>query len=183
MSPIRIGIGHNYNFIVVNIFNIKFISYTAANRINDCINLFIFKDISKLCFSVLITLPRNGNTVWKRRSRPCFAEPPAESPSTRYSSFFAGYVIVQVLISLNVPSDFSFLTTASSLALRAASRACAALIAFLTRSVATSGFLLKSMLNAQIQWHQLKNALHLYLVCPSFALQTEALLLVHVPKR
>ena len=111
MSPIRIGIGHNYNFIVVNIFNIKFISYTAANRINDCINLFIFKDISKLCFSVLITLPRNGNTAWKRRSRPCFAEPPAESPSTRYS-FFAGYVIVQVLISrLTYLLIFLFLTT------------------------------------------------------------------------
>ena len=142
MSPIRIGIGHNYNFIVVNIFNIKFISYTAANRINDCINLFIFKDISKLCFSVLITLPRNGNTAWKRRSRPCFAEPPAESPSTRYSSFFAGYVIVQVLISrLTYLLIFLFLTTTRFFScFTGASRACAALIAFLTRSVATSGF-------------------------------------------
>ena len=135
MSPIRIGIGHNYNFIVVNIFNIKFISYTAANRINDCINLFIFKDISKLCFSVLITLPRNGNTAWKRRSRPCFAEPPAESPSTRYSSFFAGYVIVQVLISrLTYLLIFLFLPLrASSLALRALHGLVFALIAFLTR--------------------------------------------------
>ena len=67
---------------------------------------------ASFAFSVLITLPRNGNTAWKRRSRPCFAEPPAESPSTRYSSFFAGYVIVQVLISrLTYLLIFLFLTT------------------------------------------------------------------------
>ncbi|CJB68273.1 Uncharacterised protein [Streptococcus pneumoniae] len=98
---------------------------------------------ASFAFSVLITLPRNGNTAWKRRSRPCFAEPPAESPSTRYSSFFCGLRdCAGVNFPLNVPSDFFFFLPlrASSLALRAASRACAALIAFLTRSVATSGF-------------------------------------------
>ena len=97
---------------------------------------------ASFAFSVLITLPRNGNTAWKRRSRPCFAEPPAESPSTRYSSFFAGYVIVQVLISrLTYLLIFLFLTTTRFFScFTAASRACAALIAFLTRSVATSGF-------------------------------------------
>ena len=31
-------------------------------------------------FSVLITLPRNGRIAWNLRSRPCLAEPPAESP-------------------------------------------------------------------------------------------------------
>ena len=28
-------------------------------------------------------LPRKGRIAWKRRSRPCLAEPPALSPSTR----------------------------------------------------------------------------------------------------
>src|SRR3954462_15199852 len=31
-------------------------------------------------------LPRNGMMAWKSFSRACFAEPPAESPSTRNSS-------------------------------------------------------------------------------------------------
>src|SRR5581483_3330210 len=35
---------------------------------------------------VLRILPRNGITAWNSRSRACFAEPPAESPSTRNSS-------------------------------------------------------------------------------------------------
>ena len=99
--------------------------------------------------------------------------------------FSAGYVIVQVLTYhlMYLLISFLFTSTCFFLALRAASRACAALIAFLTRSVATSGFLLKSKPNALIQWHQLKNELHLYLVSLSFVLQTEVLLLVHVQKR
>ena len=73
---------------------------------------------------------------------------------------------MQVLISrLTYLLIFLLLTTTRFFScFTGASRACAALIAFLTRSVATSGFSSKSMLNAQIQWHQLKNALHLYLV-------------------
>ena len=145
MRSVCIGIGHDYNFIVVNVFHIEFIAYTAANRINNCINLFILKISASFAFSVLITLPRNGNTAWKRRSRPCFAEPPAESPSTRYSSFSAGYVIVQVLTYHLMYLLISFLlpVRASSLALRAASRACAALIAFSQEVWLRPGFLLK----------------------------------------
>src|SRR4030067_231374 len=35
-------------------------------------------------------LPRSGSTACVRRSRPCLAEPPAESPSTRNSSRYCG---------------------------------------------------------------------------------------------
>ena len=42
---------------------------------------------SRFAFSVFITLPRRGNIAWNFLSLPCFAEPPAESPSTRKSSF------------------------------------------------------------------------------------------------
>jgi hypothetical protein len=38
--------------------------------------------LSRRAFSVLMSLPRSGRIAWKRRSRPCLAEPPAESPST-----------------------------------------------------------------------------------------------------
>ena len=38
--------------------------------------------LSRRAFSTLSSLPRSGRIAWKRRSRPCLAEPPAESPST-----------------------------------------------------------------------------------------------------
>ena len=42
--------------------------------------------LSSLAFSTFRTLPRRGRIAWKRLSRQDFAVPPAESPSTRYSS-------------------------------------------------------------------------------------------------
>ncbi len=45
---------------------------------------------SSRAFSTLRILPRSGRIAWKCRSRACLAEPPAESPSTRYSSHSAG---------------------------------------------------------------------------------------------
>ena len=41
-------------------------------------------------FSLLMILPRSGRIAWKLRSRPCLAEPPAESPSTMKSSQRSG---------------------------------------------------------------------------------------------
>ena len=43
-----------------------------------------------LAFSTLRILPRSGSIAWKFRSLPCLALPPAESPSTMYSSLLAG---------------------------------------------------------------------------------------------
>ena len=42
--------------------------------------------LSKRAFSTFRILPLIGRIAWNRRSRPCFAEPPAESPSTMKSS-------------------------------------------------------------------------------------------------
>src|SRR5258706_14083856 len=46
--------------------------------------------LSIRAFCTLRILPRSGRIAWKLRSRPCLAEPPAESPSTRYSSVSLG---------------------------------------------------------------------------------------------
>lgn len=54
----------------------------ALTRSIDLISS-LFNILSSLAFSTLIILPRNGSMAWKRRSRPCLADPPAESPSTR----------------------------------------------------------------------------------------------------
>ena len=39
--------------------------------------------LSMRAFSTLMILPRSGRIAWNSRLRPCLAEPPAESPSTR----------------------------------------------------------------------------------------------------
>jgi len=42
--------------------------------------------LSIRAFCTLRILPRSGRIAWKCGPRPCLADPPAESPSTRYSS-------------------------------------------------------------------------------------------------
>src|SRR5437899_7925025 len=78
--------------------------------------------------SVLSTLPRSGRIAWKARSRPCLAEPPAESPSTMKSSHSEGSVELQ---SASLPGRLSRCETAplrctSAARARSASRAAAA---------------------------------------------------------
>ena len=85
------------------------------------------RTLSIRLFSTLMILPRSGSTAWVFRSRPCFAEPPAESPSTMNSSASAGSFTEQ---SASLPGSVEFssadLRRVRSRALRAASRARAA---------------------------------------------------------
>jgi hypothetical protein len=46
--------------------------------------------LSKRARSTFRILPFSGRIAWVRRSRPCLAEPPAESPSTMKISQSAG---------------------------------------------------------------------------------------------
>ncbi len=75
-------------------------------------------------FSTLMILPRSGRIACVLRSRPCFAEPPAESPSTTNSSASAGSRTEQ---SASLPGSVEFssadLRRVRSRALRAAARA------------------------------------------------------------
>src|SRR5882672_2745052 len=75
--------------------------------------------------STLRIFPRSGSTAWNSRLRPCFALPPALSPSTRNSSDFAGSRSWQ---SASLPGKLDICRgffRLSSRALRAASRAIA----------------------------------------------------------
>ena len=85
------------------------------------------RTLSIRLFSTLMILPRSGSTACVLRSRPCFAEPPAESPSTMNSSASAGSLTEQ---SASLPGRVEFssadLRRVRSRALRAASRARAA---------------------------------------------------------
>lgn len=126
-----------------------------------------------LAFSVLITFPRNGRIAWNVRSRPCLAEPPAESPSTKYSSFLPHYVTELALI-FQIESYYPFVFLpfrASSRALRAASRTCCARIALRTRELIILHFPLAHTKFAQTLHYLLQNEPHLSQACPLFVLQ------------
>ena len=82
------------------------------------------RTLSSLAFSTFRILPLSGRTAWRFLSRPCFAEPPAESPSTRKISLSAGSFSEQ---SASLPGSEVVSRTevlrVISLALRAASLA------------------------------------------------------------
>ncbi len=98
-------------------------------------------NLSKRAFSTFSTLPRRGRMAWNLRSRPCLAEPPAESPSTIYSSDFAGSFSWQSASLPGRPAPSStLLRRVISRALRAASRARAASTILAQMALASLGF-------------------------------------------
>ena len=96
--------------------------------------------LSIRAFSTFRIFPLSGRIACVRRSRPCFALPPAESPSTRNTSDSAGSRSAQ---SASFPGKFPdanapFRRTRSR-ALRAASRAVIACTAFWMMRLAFGG--------------------------------------------
>jgi len=94
-----------------------------------------------LDFSTFMTFPLSGSIAWYSLSLPCFAIPPAESPSTMYSSHSSGFVFEQSASfpGSDSPSSSPFLRV-SSLAFFAASLAFAALMHFSISFFAILGF-------------------------------------------
>ena len=96
-------------------------------------------------FSTLRILPRSGSTAWVERSRPCLAEPPAESPSTMNSSASAGFLTVQSASLPGRPMPPMADLRVASRALRAAARAWAAETALRTTCAASLRVLLEEL--------------------------------------
>ena len=97
--------------------------------------------LSSLDFSTLSTFPRRGSIAWKRLSRHPFAEPPAESPSTRYTSVsLASLSLQSASLPGSVDTSSTFLRLVSSRAFLAASLALFAAIAFSMIIFAEEGF-------------------------------------------
>ena len=129
-------------------------------------------DLSSRAFSTLRILPRSGRIAWKRRSRPCLAEPPAESPSTRYNSHFAGSRSEQ---SASLPGSVrlssALLRITRSRALRAASRARLEVVHFSTIFLPSRGFFsshsVSASATADSTWFLISLLSSLTLVCDS----------------
>ncbi len=104
-------------------------------RISSCASIFSIR-----AFSTLRILPFNGKIAWMFLSRPDFAEPPAESPSTMNISVPSFSLLAQ---SHNLPGRFEVLSAplrlVSSLAFLAASLAAAAWMALLRIRFASVG--------------------------------------------
>ena len=95
---------------------------------------------SMRAFSTLMIFPRSGRIAWNIESRPLLAEPPAESPSTTYSSDLDGSVERQsASLPGRPPMSVALLRRTNSRALRAARRAWADCTALLTMVLASDG--------------------------------------------
>lgn len=96
--------------------------------------------LSTRAFSTLRIFPRRGRMAWNSVSRPPFADPPAESPSTMKISLRSTSLVVQSASLEGMPPLSSALfRRVSSRALRAASRACAARTPLLQIRLASVG--------------------------------------------
>ena len=108
--------------------------------------------LSSRARSTLSILPRNGSIAWMRRSLPCLAEPPAESPSTINSSDSAGSLLWQ---SASLPGrpkpSIAPLRRTESLAALAALRALRASTALPMIERASSGLSSRKCPNASLK--------------------------------
>ena len=97
--------------------------------------------LSKRAFSTFKIFPLSGKIAWFFRFLPCLADPPAESPSTKYISDNAGSFSWQSASFPGNPAISSApLRRVISLARLAASRALAASMIFPQILLATAGF-------------------------------------------
>ena len=100
-----------------------------------------FSILSSRARSTFRILPRIGRIAWVRGSRASTAVPPAESPSTMNSSLSRGSRLEQSFSLSGMPApDSAVLRRMALRAFLAATRACAAAMAFLTTRLASVGF-------------------------------------------
>src|SRR5512140_117535 len=131
MAAVHIGIGHDDDAAVAQPFEVEMSALISL----------LERILSRRARSVFMILPRNGKIAWKWRSRPCLAEPPAESPSTIYSSVLEESRSEQsASLPGSVNDSSADLRITRSRALRAASRARADVRHLAMMALAACGF-------------------------------------------
>ncbi len=90
MGAVNVGIGHDDDLVIPQFGLIKFVADSAAKGGNHVFNFVRIENSVSLAFSTLRILPLRGRMACLILSRPCFALPPAESPSTKKISDLAG---------------------------------------------------------------------------------------------
>jgi hypothetical protein len=83
VRAVNVRIGHDDDAVIAQLFDLEFVLADAGAERGDQVTICSLEiSLSKRAFSTFSTLPRSGRMAWNLRSRPCLAEPPAESPST-----------------------------------------------------------------------------------------------------
>lgn len=124
MGPVHIGVGHDDHLVVAQPVEVELIANPGPEGGDDRSQLLVVEELPQPGLLHVEDLPRRGRIAWKFRSRPCLADPPAESPSTMNSSDSSGEPLVQSASfpGRPPPNRASFLRT-SFRAFAAASRA------------------------------------------------------------
>ena len=143
MRTVDVGVGHQDDLVITQLADIEvvFADAGAESVISDLISLWP-SILSKRAFLDVQNLALSGRMAWFFRSRPCLAEPPAESlDDVDFDS--AGSRSWQ---SASLPGSMvePIAPCEHLRALRAASRARAASSAFPTIFLATGGFCSKN---------------------------------------
>ena len=128
MGAVDIGVRHDDDLVIAQLVDVEIVLADAgAERGDQRADLVRRQHLVEAGALDIEDLAAQGSTAWFSRLRPCLAEPPAESPSTRNSSDLAGSRSWQ---SASLPgreaTSSAPLRRVSSRALRAASRAAAA---------------------------------------------------------
>ena len=89
---ILVGLYHQYGRLTTDLRRLIFnLSKDRLTFLDPIVLVSIAADRESIGLSAARWMPISYRPIaWLRRSRPCLAEPPAESPSTMYSSLFAG---------------------------------------------------------------------------------------------
>ena len=82
MGAVYVCIRHNNHFVISQLGQIKLRADSHSQGSDHRCNLSLPMTLSSRAFSTLSIFPHRGKIAWNRESRPCVAEPPAESPST-----------------------------------------------------------------------------------------------------
>jgi hypothetical protein len=87
---VDVGVGHQHDLVVAQLLDVELVLHPGAQRGDQRLHLGVLEHPVDRAFSTLRIFPRIGRIAWKRESRPCLAEPPAESPSTMNTSLSRG---------------------------------------------------------------------------------------------
>jgi hypothetical protein len=87
---VDVGVGHQHDLVVAQLVEVELLVMPVPSAEMIAWTSVLASTLSMRAFSTLRILPRIGRIAWMTGSRPCLAEPPAESPSTMKTSHSLG---------------------------------------------------------------------------------------------
>ncbi len=142
VGAVDVGVGHDDDFVVAAFGEVDFFADADADGLNHAADFLVGEDFIFARFVGVDDFAAEGKDGLVFAEAATLALPPAESPSTKYSSQRSMSRLVQSrsLPGKPPPASAPLRSRRSALALRAASRASAARMPLLTMTLATLGF-------------------------------------------